>query len=142
MPLLRLSNISLAFGHRALLDKADLEITRGERVCLVGRNGEGKSSLLRILNGEVIADDGELWVRPGVRIASLAQEVGMDSDDSVFDVVATWLYDGRTRRIGIQCRNFSPDDSRFLQSATVPGCGFSNHRHASRTRHPKNGRLA
>jgi len=91
MPLLRLSNISLAFGHRALLDKADLEITRGERVCLVGRNGEGKSSLLRILSGEVIADDGELWVRPGVRIASLAQEVGMDSDDSVFDVVAGGL---------------------------------------------------
>ena len=91
MPLMRLSNISLAFGHRALLDKADLEITRGERVCLVGRNGEGKSSLLRILSGEVIADDGELWVRPGVRIACLAQEVGMDSNDSVFDVVAGGL---------------------------------------------------
>jgi ATP-binding cassette subfamily F protein uup len=57
----------------------------------VGRNGEGKSSLLRILSGEVTADDGELWVRPTTRIACLAQEVGMDSVDSVFDVVAGGL---------------------------------------------------
>jgi len=91
MPLLRLNNVSLAFGHRALLDGVDLEMFRGERVCLVGRNGEGKSSLLRILTGEVTPDDGELWVRPTTRIACLAQEVGMDSDDSVFDVVAGGL---------------------------------------------------
>jgi ATP-binding cassette subfamily F protein uup len=91
MPLLRLNKISLAFGHRALLDGVDLEITRGERVCLVGRNGEGKSSLLRILSGEVTPDDGELWIRPTTRIACLAQEVGMDSNDSVFDVVAGGL---------------------------------------------------
>jgi ATP-binding cassette subfamily F protein uup len=57
----------------------------------VGRNGEGKSSLLRILSGEVTPDDGELWIRPTTRIACLAQEVGMDSNDSVFDVVAGGL---------------------------------------------------
>jgi len=91
MPLLRLNNVSLAFGHRALLDGVNLEMFRGERVCLVGRNGEGKSSLLRILSGEVTADDGEMWVRPATRIACLAQEVGMDSQDSVFDVVAAGL---------------------------------------------------
>jgi ATP-binding cassette subfamily F protein uup len=91
MPLLRLNKLSLAFGHRALLDQVDLEVRRGERVCLVGRNGEGKSSLLRILSGEVVADDGELWIRPAMRIAFLAQEVGLDSDDSVFDVVAGGL---------------------------------------------------
>ena len=91
MPLLRLNNVSLAFGHRALLDKVNLEMFRGERVCLVGRNGEGKSSLLRILNGEVTPDDGEMWVRPTTRIACLAQEIGMDSNDSVFDVVADGL---------------------------------------------------
>ena len=91
MPLLRLNNVSLAFGHRALLDKVNLEMFRGERVCLVGRNGEGKSSLLRIINGEVTPDDGEMWVRPTTRIACLAQEVGMDSNDSVFDVVADGL---------------------------------------------------
>jgi len=91
MPLLRLDNISLAFGHRALLDKVNLEVARGERVCLVGRNGEGKSSLLRVISGEVSADDGELWVRPGMRVAYLAQEAALDSRDTVFDVVAGGL---------------------------------------------------
>ena len=91
MPLLRLNKVSLAFGHRALLDSIDLEIQRGERVCLVGRNGEGKSSLMRILSGEVVPDDGEVWIRPGMRVAYLAQEVGMDSNDTVFDVVAAGL---------------------------------------------------
>ena len=91
MPLLRLNKVSLAFGHQALLDSIDLELHRGERICLVGRNGEGKSSLLRILSGEVIPDDGEVWIRPAMRIAYLAQEVGMDSNDTVFDVVAAGL---------------------------------------------------
>jgi ATP-binding cassette subfamily F protein uup len=88
MPLLRLDKVSLAFGHRPLLDEAVLELRRGERVCLVGRNGEGKSSLMRILSGEIVPDDGSLWVRSATRIAYLAQDVDLDSDDSVFDVVA------------------------------------------------------
>jgi len=91
MPLLRLNKVSLAFGHRALLDSVDLELQRGERVCLVGRNGEGKSSLMRVLSGEVVPDDGDCWIRPGMHIAYLAQEVGMDSNDTVFDVVAAGL---------------------------------------------------
>ncbi|MGB5179389.1 MAG: ATP-binding cassette domain-containing protein, partial [Gammaproteobacteria bacterium] len=91
MPLLRLNKVSLAFGHRALLDAVDLELHRGERVCLVGRNGEGKSSLMRVLSGEVVADEGECWIRPSMRVAYLAQEIGMDSNDTVFDVVAAGL---------------------------------------------------
>jgi len=91
MPLLRLDHLSLAFGHRALLDRVNLEVGRGERVCLVGRNGEGKSSLLRVISGEVSADDGELWVRPGMRVAYLAQEAALDSRDTVFEVVAGGL---------------------------------------------------
>jgi ATP-binding cassette subfamily F protein uup len=91
MPLLRLSKVTLAYGHRVLLDQVDLEIRRGERVCLVGRNGEGKSSLLRVISGETLPDDGGVWVRPGMRIAQLAQEVTLDSSDSVFDVVAAGL---------------------------------------------------
>lgn len=54
MPLLRLNRVSLAFGHRPLLDKVELELFRGERVCLLGRNGEGKSSLLRVIGGEAM----------------------------------------------------------------------------------------
>jgi ATP-binding cassette subfamily F protein uup len=91
MPLLRLDKVSLAFGHHALLDQVDFEIRRGERVCLLGRNGEGKSSLMRVITGEVVADDGERWLRPGMRIAHLAQEVAADIDDTVFDVVASGL---------------------------------------------------
>jgi len=91
MPLLRLDKLSLAFGHRALLEDANLELRRGERVCLLGRNGEGKSSLLRIIAGEINADDGERWIRPGVRVASLAQEATMDSAAPVFEVVAAGL---------------------------------------------------
>src|SRR3990172_2562832 len=91
MPLLRLDNVSLAYGPRPLLERASLEVRRGERVCLVGRNGEGKSSLLRILGGEVVPDAGTVWVRPGTRIAHLAQDVAQDSRESVFDVVAGGL---------------------------------------------------
>ena len=91
MPLLRLDKVSLAYGHRPLLENAQLEIRRGERVCLVGRNGEGKSSLIRLLSGEAQPDDGSIWIRPGTRIAHLAQEVSADSDDTVFDIVAGGL---------------------------------------------------
>ncbi len=91
MPLLRLDKVSLAYGHRPLLARARLEIRRGERVCLVGRNGEGKSSLIRLLSGEAVPDEGEVWIRPGTRVAHLAQEVSVDSDETVFDIVAGGL---------------------------------------------------
>ncbi len=91
MPLLRLNGVSLAFGHRPLLDAVDLELYKNERVCLVGRNGEGKSSLLRVISGEYAVDDGSVWLRPGMRVASLAQEVVLDSQESVFDIVASGL---------------------------------------------------
>jgi ATP-binding cassette subfamily F protein uup len=91
MPLLRLDKVSLAYGHRVLLDHVDLEIRRGERVCLLGRNGEGKSSLMRVINGEALPDEGSVWLRPGMRVAHLAQEVTLDSTDPVFDVVAAGL---------------------------------------------------
>src|SRR3990172_5455035 len=91
MHILRLDKVSLAYGHRPLLDHAKLEIRRGERVCLVGRNGEGKPSLIRLLSGEAAPDDGSVWIRPGTRIAHLAQEVSPDSDESVFDIVAGGL---------------------------------------------------
>ncbi|HSY95206.1 MAG TPA: ATP-binding cassette domain-containing protein, partial [Steroidobacteraceae bacterium] len=66
---------------------ADLQIRRGERVCLLGRNGEGKSSLLQLITRQIAPDSGEVWVRPGARVASLAQEVSPASDVLVRDVV-------------------------------------------------------
>jgi len=93
MSLIRFDNVSLAYGHRPLLEQASVEIVAGERVCLVGRNGEGKSSLLRLISGAAVPDSGVVWIRPGVRIAHLAQDVDAGSDRSVFDVVAEGLAD-------------------------------------------------
>lgn len=93
MPLLTLSNVSLAYGHVPLLDKVDLQLDKGERVCLVGRNGAGKSTLLRVLQGQAEPDDGELWRRDGLRLACLEQEVPADSGSSIYDAVAEGLGD-------------------------------------------------
>jgi ATP-binding cassette subfamily F protein uup len=87
MPIARLDKVSLSFGLKPLLDQVDLQVRRGERVALLGRNGEGKSSLLRLIAREIAADSGEVWTRPGARVAMLAQEVAAASDAAVVDVV-------------------------------------------------------
>ena len=87
MPTVRLDKVSLSFGLKPLLDHVDLQIRRGERVCLLGRNGEGKSSLLQLITRQIVPDAGEVWVRPGARVAGLAQEVSPASDASVREVV-------------------------------------------------------
>src|ERR1700678_2846948 len=87
MPTVRLDKVSLSFGLKPLLDHVDLQIRRGERVCLLGRNGEGKSSLLQLITRQIVPDAGEVWVRPGARVAGLAQEVSPASDQSVREVV-------------------------------------------------------
>jgi ATP-binding cassette subfamily F protein uup len=87
MPTVRLDKVTLSFGLKPLLDDADLQIRRGERVCLLGRNGEGKSSLLQLITRQIVPDSGEVWVRPGTRVASLAQEVSPGSVASVREVV-------------------------------------------------------
>ena len=87
MPIVRLDKVSLSFGLKPLLDNVNLQLRRGERVCLLGRNGEGKSSLLQVIARNLIPDSGEVWVRPGARVASLAQEVSSGSDAVVRDIV-------------------------------------------------------
>src|SRR3954462_3042179 len=91
MPLVSLDHISLAFGHLPLLDDVSLQIEPGERVCLIGRNGTGKSTLLRILSGELPPDSGTVWLQPGVRRARLEQDVPLSADRPVFDVVSEGL---------------------------------------------------
>jgi ATP-binding cassette subfamily F protein uup len=94
MPTARLDKVSLSFGLKPLLHDADLQIRKGERVCLLGRNGEGKSSLLQLITRQIVPDGGEVWVRPGARVASLAQEVSPASDASVREVVMSGLSGG------------------------------------------------
>ncbi|MFI4868153.1 MAG: ATP-binding cassette domain-containing protein [Steroidobacterales bacterium] len=89
--LLRLDKVSLAYGSRPLLDQVSLQLEEGERVGLVGRNGEGKSSLLRLVRHEVEPDAGSLWLRPGARVAHLAQDIAVLSGESVAQIVTGGL---------------------------------------------------
>jgi len=91
MPLLRLDNISHAYGHIPLLSQVGFQIDAGERVCLVGRNGTGKTTLFRIIAGDTHADDGEIWRADSLRVAHLEQEVPPDTDQTVFEVVASGI---------------------------------------------------
>jgi ATP-binding cassette subfamily F protein uup len=83
--------MQLHYGTQVLLDQVDLTIRRGERWGLLGRNGTGKTTLLRILAGELAADAGERWLRPGVRIARLQQTLPDADSSTVYDVVAEGL---------------------------------------------------
>jgi ABC transport system ATP-binding/permease protein len=75
VPILHLQQGSLAFGHLPLFEDADLRVEAGERIALIGRNGSGKSSLLRAIAGEIPLDGGTIWRAPGLRVARLEQEV-------------------------------------------------------------------
>jgi len=94
MAQIRLRNISLAFGPDKLLDEAELVIEQGDRIAILGRNGQGKSTLLKVLDGEIEPDDGEIVRSDGVKIARLQQEVPSGEDHrTVFEVVASGLGD-------------------------------------------------
>lgn len=88
--LLQLKEACLSYGVQ-LLDKADLLVNKGERLCLVGRNGTGKSTLLKVISGEVNLDDGLRIIDNGVRISTLPQDPPVTSDIVVFDYVAQGL---------------------------------------------------
>ena len=88
MPLVSLDRISIAFGHLPLLDQVGLQIEPRERVSVIGRNGTGKSTLLKIISGEIAADAGTVWRQPSLRIARLEQDIPLSAHRSVFDVVA------------------------------------------------------
>jgi ATP-binding cassette subfamily F protein uup len=91
MSLITLQNAQLAFGHVALLDHAEFSLETAERVGLIGRNGAGKSSLLRILGGLEKPDDGDLRVQQGLRVTYVAQEPHLESTASVFESVSAGL---------------------------------------------------
>jgi len=91
MPLLSLTNVSLAFGTHVLFDKINLTVHRGQRTGILGRNGAGKSTFMKMLDGQHIPDSGELWIRPGVKVGYLTQDLPNADEASVYDVVADGL---------------------------------------------------
>jgi ABC transport system ATP-binding/permease protein len=88
MPLAILDTLELAYGHWPLLDGASLVIDAGERIGLIGRNGTGKSSLMKIVSGEIKPDAGEVWRKPGLRLAYVPQEPTFSPGHTVFEAVA------------------------------------------------------
>ncbi|HEY2621965.1 ATP-binding cassette domain-containing protein [Dyella sp. Tek66A03] len=93
MSLIQLQRVDFSIGGPLLLEHVDLSIERNERVCIVGRNGEGKSTLMKLIAGELKPDDGELRVQNGIVVARMAQEVPQGTEGTVFDVVSEGLGD-------------------------------------------------
>ncbi|VAW51544.1 Bis-ABC ATPase Uup [hydrothermal vent metagenome] len=91
MSLIRLRNIHVGFGGPAILESISVSIEAGERLCLLGRNGTGKSTLLKVISGEVKADSGDLELKQNLKVAVLDQEPRGDLQGSIFDVVAMGL---------------------------------------------------
>ncbi len=91
MALLRINKLSIAFGIHRLLDNAELIVKRGERIGLLGRNGEGKSTLLKIINGEIPYDEGEVQGMDHIKIAKLDQAPNLSGSESVYQIVASGL---------------------------------------------------
>ncbi len=98
MALITLQDAQLAFGHVALLDHTDFALETQERVGLIGRNGTGKSSLLKILAGLEKPDDGVLQVQTGLRVAYVPQEPVLDLDSTVFEAASQGLADAKAAR--------------------------------------------
>lgn len=91
MTLLKLTQVSLAYGATPLLEEVSWQIARGERVCIIGRNGTGKSSMLHLVKGGRLADTGEVWRAPGLKIGELPQELPVADERTIFEVVSEGL---------------------------------------------------
>ncbi len=115
MALITLSNAHLAYGHVPLLDGAALSLEAGERVALIGRNGTGKSSLMKVLAGLEKLDDGVLHQQTGLRRVYVAQEPLFDSGSTVFDAVAEGVAEARELREKFE-RHDPADDMDAVQT--------------------------
>jgi len=89
--LITLNNITLAFGGPPIFDGINLQIEPGDRLCLLGRNGTGKSTLMKLISGELPPEQGEISRQQGLKVALVSQEVPQGLSGSVFDVVASGM---------------------------------------------------
>jgi ATP-binding cassette subfamily F protein uup len=117
MPYITLDNACLAFGHHALLDHADFQLDAGERVGLIGRNGAGKSSLLKAIAGTIKLDDGTVWRAPAINIVYVPQEPELDTAHTIFEAVAEGL--GNLQQIII-------DYHQVTHDMGMPGADIEN----------------
>jgi len=132
MAVLSVSNAHLAFGHVALLDGAAFSLEAGERVGLIGRNGTGKSSLLKILGGLEHLDDGLLQQQQGLRVAYVPQEPELDPAKSVFEVVSEGL--AQVRELRARYEAHTPgDDLDALQTRIEALDGWTWEQRVSET---------
>jgi len=118
MPLVQLSGVSLAYGHVPLLDRADLVIEPGQRIGLIGRNGTGKSSLLRLIAGETAPDDGKVWREAELKLAFVPQEPAFPPGQTVFAAVSDGLGGFRQLLVDYHAATHAvagaPDDAALL----------------------------
>ena len=105
MPLLTVKDVSLAYGNLSLLEKVNFNISSGERVCLLGRNGTGKSTLFRVISDIVQPDDGEVWRQDTLKISYLEQEIPADTSQTIYEVVSVGL--GHIGQILIEYHNLA-----------------------------------
>jgi len=96
MPMIGMRDVCWGFGDPQLLENITFQVRKGERICLVGRNGVGKSTLLKLLGGQILPDKGEVWRRQGIGVAVLEQDVKAGFDGTIFETIARDL--GKTGR--------------------------------------------
>ncbi len=96
MALIGMRDVNWGFVAPPLLENINFQIEKGERVCLLGRNGVGKSTLMKLLSGSVLPDSGDVWRQQGLSVAALEQDVPGEFQGTIFDVVAEGF--GKTGR--------------------------------------------
>lgn len=119
MALISLKEISVQYGGPAVLDGVSLNIESGERACVTGRNGEGKSTLLKVLSGEVEPDSGEIIRQPNLRIATLSQDVPSDMRGTAAEIVSS-------STLHLDETEHHPGAERFLTELGIEGSAVFN----------------